>query len=213
MEWMWGVQEPSEEHTISRPSGLQWGLQCQSWSPIWCCRKSRSRLSPLSLHFQGSGKVCWWHLHCTTSWLCSTLLYIQGLSERLLQNVNIRTRFCPNQTVQQILVKPKDPVPVSSLNGVIYEIVCSDCPKTYVGHSKRSLGCRLKEHKRAVNNGEIDMSAVAELLGEWTLVPQDLWTSWVSVSLLECHYSFVLIMFSLCGITYQSSLSNYLSYN
>ena len=36
------------------------------------------------------------------------------------------------------------------------------CPQAYVGQSGRTVECRMKEHKRAVEHGNIDTSAIAE---------------------------------------------------
>ena len=52
-------------------------------------------------------------------------------------------------------MKPKDPVPVDRVNGVVYRVPCKVCSKAYVGQSGRSLSCRLKEHQRAVHNGDV----------------------------------------------------------
>ena len=35
---------------------------------------------------------------------------------------------------------------------VVYRIPCKDCTGAYVGQTGRSLGQRLKEHKRALKN-------------------------------------------------------------
>ena len=96
-----------------------------------------------------------------------TLPYVQGLSEpihRVLEDLNIRVRFRSNCTctLRQVLAKPKDAVPMLSHNGIVYKIPCKDCPKTYIGQSKRSLQCRMKEHERAVKNGDFNGSAIAE---------------------------------------------------
>ena len=54
------------------------------------------------------------------------------------------------------------PLPETSWNGIVYKIPCKDCPKLYIGQSKRSLKCRLKEHERAVQNADYNVSALAE---------------------------------------------------
>ena len=59
-------------------------------------------------------------------------------------------------------MKPKAPVPVDRVNGVVYRVPCKGCTKTYVGQSGRSLTCRLKEHQHAVRNGDVMASAIAE---------------------------------------------------
>ena len=65
-------------------------------------------------------------------------------------------------TLRQILVKPKDPTPITSRKGVVYSIPCADCNKCYIGQSGRSLSCRMKEHRRAVVSGDMNASAIAE---------------------------------------------------
>ena len=94
-----------------------------------------------------------------------TLPYVRGLSEtikRLLEKLDVRVRLTPNWTLRQMLVKPKDPVPVDQQNGVVYRIPCGDCEKAYVGQSGCSLACRIKEHQRAVGGGDTNASAIAE---------------------------------------------------
>ena len=52
-----------------------------------------------------------------------TLPYLQGLSEasrRILGEHKIEVRFKPHTTLRQILVKPKDPIPITSRKGVVY---------------------------------------------------------------------------------------------
>ena len=45
-----------------------------------------------------------------------------------------------------------------SINGVVYKNPCMDCPRAYVGQTGRPLSIRLKEHKRAVQNGDMHMT-------------------------------------------------------
>ena len=64
-----------------------------------------------------------------------TLPYVRGLSEtikRLLEklHVDVRVRFRPKRTLRQMLVKPKDHVPLDQQNGVVYRIHCRDCEIT-----------------------------------------------------------------------------------
>ena len=94
-----------------------------------------------------------------------TLPYVRGLSEtikRILEGLDIRVYLRPNRTLRQMLVKPKDPLPVDQKNGVVYRIPCRDCEKTYIGQSGRSLACRMKEHQGAVRRGDTNASAIAE---------------------------------------------------
>ena len=70
---------------------------------------------------------------------------------RVLQQLNIYVRVRHNHTLRQILMKPKDPVPEMSQNGVVYRIPCQDCPRKYKRRKyvqyKRSLQQRLKKHE------------------------------------------------------------------
>ena len=46
--------------------------------------------------------------------------------------------------------------------GVVYHIPCTNCPKAYIGQTGRTLTQCLKEHRRAVTNGDLATSALAE---------------------------------------------------
>ena len=46
--------------------------------------------------------------------------------------------------------------------GVVYSISCTVCPKVYIGQTGRSLKHRLKEHRRALRNGDVAASTLAE---------------------------------------------------
>ena len=86
----------------------------------------------------------------------------QNPSRRILAPLGIRTSFQPTNTLQQVLVCPKDPVLKENRSGVTYQIPCSRCPQTYIGQTGRTLGQRLKEHQRAVRNGNTSTSALAD---------------------------------------------------
>ena len=45
---------------------------------------------------------------------------------------------------------------------MVYSILCTDCPKVYIGQTGRCLKLRLKEHRRALRNGDVAASAIAE---------------------------------------------------
>ena len=70
------------------------------------------------------------------------LPYIQGQSEairRVLRGLDIKTSFTPARTLRQILSHPKDRVEPSEKTGVVYQIPCADCDKSYVGQTGRTL--------------------------------------------------------------------------
>ena len=94
-----------------------------------------------------------------------TLPYISGLSEsirRVLAPLAIQVTFRPYRTLRQELVHSKDPVPANRRKGVVYSIPCAECPHTYIGQTGRSLDHRLREHRRALKNGDVGCSALAE---------------------------------------------------
>ena len=94
-----------------------------------------------------------------------TLPYISNLSEairRVLTPLDIQVVFRPLMTLRQLLVHPKDRVPMDEQKGVDYSISCTECPKVYIGQTGRSLKHRLKEHRRALRNGDMAASALAE---------------------------------------------------
>ena len=94
-----------------------------------------------------------------------TLPYIRGLSEairRVLTPLGVKVVFRPLRTLRQMLVRPKDPVPIEERKGVVYSIPCVECSSVYIGQTGRSLKQRISEHHRALENGDVQMSALAE---------------------------------------------------
>ena len=133
----------------------------------WCPRPSREMVTP---------RVSYVHKHTCpqpdqrtpgdqVARGSVTLPYISGLSEsihRVLAPLAIQVTFCPCRTLRQELVHPKDPVPANHRKGVVYSIPCAECPRTYIGQTGRSLDHRLREHRRALKNGDLGSSALAE---------------------------------------------------
>ncbi|XP_072039459.1 uncharacterized protein [Amphiura filiformis] len=79
-----------------------------------------------------------------------TLPYIEGVTERvqrILRTHNIASSVKPHTSLRRLLVHPKDKVDMDDKTGVIYEIPCHNCPKTYVGETGRRFGTRKKEHR------------------------------------------------------------------
>ena len=55
------------------------------------------------------------------------------------------TYFKLTNTLQQLLVKPKDPVNKENMVGPLYKIKCEECEATYVRETERSLKSRFNE--------------------------------------------------------------------
>ena len=92
-------------------------------------------------------------------------MHVQHISEtiwRILTPLEIRTCFKPHQTLRQLLVHPKDPIPLMQRPGVVYQVPCASCPEVYIGQTGRTLEHRLKEYKRALTSGTAISSAIAE---------------------------------------------------
>ena len=80
-----------------------------------------------------------------------TLPYIRGLSERLrrlFKHHQIGTSYRPHNKISQFVIHPKDPIPIEEKCGVIYEVSCNNCNKTYIGETSRKLGTRIAEHRK-----------------------------------------------------------------
>ena len=94
-----------------------------------------------------------------------TLPYITGLSEsicRVLAPLAIQVTFRSFRTLRQELVHPKDPVPDNHRKSVVYSIPCAEYLCTYIGQPDRSLEHCLHEDCRALKNGDLGSSALAE---------------------------------------------------
>ena len=94
-----------------------------------------------------------------------SLPYVHGVSDalkRALESFHIRTVMKPYWSLMRRLVHPKDVVPEMERSNIVYCIPCADCPATYVGETKRRLGKRVDQHRRAVHKAEVEVSALAE---------------------------------------------------
>ena len=79
-----------------------------------------------------------------------TLSYISNPLEaitRVLAPLDIQVVFRPLMTLRQLLVHPKDRVPMDERKEAVYSISCTLCLKVYVGQTGRFLKHRLKGHR------------------------------------------------------------------
>ena len=77
--------------------------------------------------------------------------YMQGLGEsinNICKRYGIQTHFKGNRTIKNILVKPKEKVPLDGKSGSIYWSQCGElmCDEEYIGEISRTFGERYKEH-------------------------------------------------------------------
>ena len=64
------------------------------------------------------------------------------------------TALKPHRTLRSLLVHPKDKLEASQKAQAIYEILCSDCDKSYIGETCHPFGVRLAEHQKEVQKLE-----------------------------------------------------------
>ena len=57
-------------------------------------------------------------------------------------------------TLRSSLVKVKQIRPDSRKKGVVYEVLCKDCPCGYIGETGRTLEKRLSEHRTSVKKND-----------------------------------------------------------
>ena len=75
---------------------------------------------------------------------------IRGRNTTWMSNdapLDIQVVFRPLMTLRQLLVHPKDRVPMDERKEVVYSIPYTVCPRVYIGQMGRSLKLRLKEHQ------------------------------------------------------------------
>jgi len=62
----------------------------------------------------------------------------------------ISTAMKPHTTIRKLLVHPKDKESKEDTAECVYRIPCKNCQKVYIGETGRSLGVRIKEHRKEV---------------------------------------------------------------
>ena len=76
------------------------------------------------------------------------ITYIGQASENIskfLNKLNINIAFKTNNSTGNLIINNKTKLENNNKSG-IYQLTCSDCPKTYIGQSGRSFSKRIKEH-------------------------------------------------------------------
>lgn len=97
-----------------------------------------------------------------------SMSYMKGLSEQLLKLIkiyvpNIGIGFSSKNNLKNLAYsKMKDPVPMSQLSGVVYEIPCKDCSDVYVGHTGTSVKTRMSKHRSDIKLKKTEVCATAQ---------------------------------------------------
>lgn len=59
--------------------------------------------------------------------------------------------FTVDNTLDGLIMLPKDRLPKMHRLGVVYKINCNNCEASYVGQTSRRLATRIKEHQFDIN--------------------------------------------------------------
>ena len=70
--------------------------------------------------------------------------------------------FPPTKHFSQLTCAPQGSSTNGPTEGVVYSVPCDGCSKVYIGQTGWSLKHRLAEHRRALKNGDVAASALAE---------------------------------------------------
>ena len=100
----------------------------------------------------------------------TTIPYIAGVSKeirRVCRDYDVRVAFKTDSTLCSKFTREKDPLPVEKQAMVVYRIPCSS-RKMYIGKTIQRLVSRLKEHKDACSQGQLEKSAIAYTPGDMT---------------------------------------------
>ena len=83
--------------------------------------------------------------------------YTRRLSEKIAKvcaSLGVKPVFRPKRTLKRELMQVKNRTPEQKQTGMVYDIPCKECPKLYVGETKRLLKVRLSEYRQAVKRGD-----------------------------------------------------------
>ena len=81
------------------------------------------------------------------------LPYVKGVTEgisRILNKHLVSTAVQPKQTIQNLLVHPKDKVDKLDKSKIVYKIPCKSCDQVYIGETGRKFGTQMKEPLKVV---------------------------------------------------------------
>ena len=92
-------------------------------------------------------------------------------------------------TIKSMVSHPKDRIPLSQKSGVVYKVDsrCCNALYMYVSETKRRLQSRLDEQRKAVQRGEVNISALAK--HAWSSGHHIDWDSTAVLDVSRWHYS------------------------
>ena len=70
--------------------------------------------------------------------------------QRIFQKYKISTALKPHTKLRNMLVHPKDRRSIHDKTGIVYQIPCGSCDKSYIGETARKFGTRKNEHQPEV---------------------------------------------------------------
>ena len=82
--------------------------------------------------------------------------------QRVLRPLDIRVVGRSTPWKWSIQRDIKDATPPAQVTGVVYQILCKNCPASYIGETCRALGIRVKEHLGHAKRNHPELSPVAE---------------------------------------------------
>ena len=85
----------------------------------------------------------------------ATIPYVKGTSERIariLRPHDNTVAHKPSTTLRDVPTRVNDPSHRNSRAGAVHKIPCAECSSSYVNETRRTLECRIKEHKCSVAN-------------------------------------------------------------
>ena len=91
-----------------------------------------------------------------------------------LNKYDIRLYSKARYTVENAMVRPKEPLEKHEQCGVIHECGCKVSEKLYVGETGRSLGERVEEHTKSLIKGDVKSTLSQHQLIqdiEWIISP------------------------------------------
>ena len=94
-----------------------------------------------------------------------SLPFVDGTTQairRILTRLNIRVAVKSGSWKWALQHSLKDSMKLEDHRNAVYQLTCADCPKTYIGETKRTIRTRVKEHCASARNNHPELSAIAE---------------------------------------------------